>query len=432
MDDIKNFWLPFTPNKYFHDNPKLLTSAKGIYYYDETGRAILDSSAGLWCVNAGHHQQKIIDAIGRQAEQLDYAPSFQVSHPLAFKTATALCELAPAGFSHAFFTNSGSEAVDTSLKVALQYHQIKGDTNRIRLIGREKDYHGVGFGGISIGGLANNQKHFPLLPNIGHIPHTHDLEKNAFSRGLPAFGAELAQFVKTIDDDQGNIAAVIVEPLAGSVGVYLPPEGYLQALRNYCDDIGALLIFDEVITGFGRIGDAFAANRFNVTPDIITLAKGLTNGCMPMGAVLIKDEIYQTILSGAAGKTIEFFHGFTYSAHPLACATALATLDVYREQALFERSQHLESHFENAIHGLRGLANIIDIRNFGLVGAIELEPIYNQPGERAFRIFEYCFNKGLLIRITGDTIALSPPLIIEKDEIDTIVSIISDAINATQ
>lgn len=431
MSSLDNLWLPFTPNRFFKENPKLLTKADGMYYQNDNGQQILDSSSGLWCVNAGHNQSQIVKAIQAQCAELDYAPSFQVSHPLVFELARKLTKVAPKGFKKAFFTNSGSEAVDTSLKIALQYQQARGEHDRTLLVGREKDYHGVGFGGISIGGLPNNQKHFPLLPNIAHLPHTHNLEKNAFSKGLPSLGAELAQAVQTISDEKGKIAAVIVEPLAGSVGVYLPPEGYLAELRRYCDEVGALLIFDEVITAFGRIGDSFAANRFNVEPDIITIAKGLTNGTMPMGAVLVKQEIYETILNSAPEKSIEFFHGYTYSGHPLACAAAIATLDVYQEQNLFERSRHIETLFEEKLHQLKGLPFIQDIRNFGLVGAIELKPRDNQAGQRAFDAFNECFKRGLLIRVSGDNIALSPPLIIEEEQIDEICNTISDVLKIT-
>lgn len=429
MSSLEHLWLPFTANRFFKDHPKLLSKADGMYYYDQNSRAILDSCAGLWCVNAGHNQTKIVQAIQQQSQELDYAPSFQVSHPLAFEVAEKLTDIAPPGFKQVFFANSGSEAVDTSLKIALQYQQACGETDRTLLIGREKDYHGVGFGGISIGGLANNQKNFPLLPNIAHLPHTHSLEKNAFSKGLPHFGSELANFVKTINDEKGKIAAVIVEPLAGSVGVYLPPEGYLTKLRAFCDEVGALLIFDEVITAFGRVGDAFAANRFNVTPDLITVAKGLTNGAIPMGAVLVKENIYQTIINAAPEKTIEFFHGYTYSAHPLACAATLATLEVYKQQKLFKRSKALEIIFETKLHQLKGLKHIIDVRNFGMVGAIELQSRENKIGQRAFEIFNQCFERGLLIRITGDTIALSPPLIITEQQIDEICQTLKEVIS---
>lgn len=428
MSSLEHLWLPFTANRAFKENPKLLVKADGMYYEDSQGKKILDACAGLWCVNAGHNQKKIVDAIQRQCAALDYAPSFNLSHPLAFTLAEKLTDMAPEGFNHAFFAGSGSEAVDTSLKIALQYQQAIGETDRTLLVGREKDYHGVGFGGISIGGLPNNQKHFPLLPNIAHLPHTHSIEKNAFSKGLPLIGADLAEHVKTISDEKGKIAAVIVEPFAGSVGVFLPPEGYLQRLRDYCDEVGALLIFDEVITAFGRIGEGFAAERFNVMPDIITLAKGLTNGAIPMGAVLVKQKIYDAIVNHKQEAGIEFFHGYTYSAHPLSCAAALATLEVYQEQKLFQRCRTMEVLWEEKLHRLKDLPHVKDIRNLGLVGAIELESHNNKLGARAFEVFNHCFKKGLLIRVTGDTIALSPPLIIEEKHIDDIVNILSDVI----
>lgn len=428
MNSLEQFWLPFTGNRAFKESPKLLKKASGMHYENEQGQKILDSCAGLWCVNAGHNQRKIVDAIQKQCAELDYAPSFNLSHPLAFEAAQRILSIAPKEFTQVFFANSGSEAVDTSLKIALQYQQSIGENDRKLLVGREKDYHGVGFGGISIGGLPNNQKHFPLLPNIAHLPHTHDVESNAFSKGLPIIGSELASHVKSISDEQGKIAAVIVEPLAGSVGVYLPPEGYLQQLRAYCDEVGALLIFDEVITGFGRIGDAFAAQRFNVIPDIITIAKGLTNGAMPMGAVLVKQSIYDAMVSNKKESGIEFFHGYTYSAHPLACAAAIASIDVYQEQGLFERSKNMEVIWEEKLHQLRSLPYVKDIRNFGLVGAIELHSRSEKVGLRAFDAFNECFKRGLLIRVTADTIALSPPLIITEKEIDEICNTISDVL----
>ena len=428
MTTLSPMWLPFTDNRYFKETPKLLSKADGMYYEDQSGNKLLDSCAGLWCVNAGHNQTDIVKAIQQQCAKLDYAPSFNVSHPLAFAVAEKLTNLAPEGFNHVFFAGSGSEAVDTSLKIALQYQQAIGATSKTLLVGREKDYHGVGFGGISIGGLPNNQRHFPLLPNIAHLPHTHNLEKNAFSKGLPKFGVELADALKTIEDERGNIAAVIVEPLAGSVGVYLPPEGYLQELRRYCTEIGALLIFDEVITAFGRIGDAFATNRFNVSPDIITIAKGLTNGSVPMGAILVKQTIYDAIVTAKQERGIEFFHGYTYSGHPLACAAAIASLNVYQDQQLFARARGLENQWQEKLHQLKGLPHIQDIRNFGLVGAVELTPRQNQAGSRAFDVFNECYKRGLLVRITGDTLAFSPPLIIEPSHMDDIFNIVSDVL----
>ncbi len=401
-----------------------------MHYTDVDGKQILDACSGLWCVNAGHGQDKITKAIQQQAARLDFAPNFQFSHPLSFELSERLAALSPEPLNHLFFTNSGSEAADTTLKIALHYQAAKGHPHKKRLVGREKSYHGVGFGGISVGGLPNNQRHFQLLPHVSHLPHTLNHEHNAFSRGEPDWGIELVEKLNDIHQAHEDIAAVIVEPVVGSAGVIIPPKGYLKRLKEICDDIGALLIFDEVITAFGRIGEPFAAHRFDITPDIISTAKGLTNGCVPMGAVFVKDEIYQTITDSAKDKTIEFFHGYTYTGHPLACAAALATLDVYKEQALFQRSREMESYFEKAVHSLKGIDSIIDIRNFGLMAAIELKPHETTSGLRAYEVLEFCFNHGLLIRITADTIALSPPLIVEKDHIDSIVNILADGIRS--
>jgi beta-alanine--pyruvate transaminase len=429
VDKLSSQWLPFTANRYFKSHPKLLTGAEGMYYMDASGQSILDSSAGLWCVNAGHGQKKIKEAIQKAVASLDYAPSFQVSHPFGFELANRLTTLTPSGLNKVFYTNSGSEAVDTALKIAMHYQDIKSDGHKKRIVGREKGYHGVGFGGISVGGLPNNQKHFQLLPHVSHLPHTHDLEHNAFSKGQPKWGVHLADSLQTLHDEKGDIAAVIVEPIAGSVGVLIPPVGYLKALREICDNIGALLIFDEVITGFGRVGDAFAANHFDVTPDIITSAKGLTNGAIPMGAVFIKDEIYETILNHGKDTAIEFFHGYTYSGHPLACQAALAALDVYEELDLFSNARKLSGYWESKMHALRNHPHVIDIRNYGLMGAIELSSRENAPGARAFDIFNRCFDNGLLVRCTGDTLAFSPPLIIENHHIDTIFEMIGQILH---
>ena len=424
-----NFWLPFTPNRYFNKNQKLLQQAKGMYYTTPDGKKILDSCAGLWCVNAGHGQETIVKAIQSQAETLDYAPSFQVTHPMTIELSAKLCQLAPQGFSHAFFANSGSEAVDSVLKMALHYQQAKGEHQRTLLVGRQRDYHGVGFGGISVGGLPNNNKHFPMLPNVLHLPHTHHIEQNAFSQGQPTYSTPFQDDINILTGKEDQIAAIIVEPMAGSVGVYLPPEGYLQSLRKYCDEIGALLIFDEVITAFGRLGNSFAAHEFNVVPDLITLAKGLTNGTVPMGAVLAKSDIYDTIVNAANEKAIEFYHGYTYTGHPLACSAALASLEVYQEQDLFSRSKTLAPYWQDQVHNLKDCKNVIDIRNYGLVAAIELSPKAEQPGARAFEAFQMAFEAGILLRITGDTIALSPPLIIEKDQIDLLCNVLADIFN---
>ena len=418
--ELDALWMPFTANRQFKAKPRMLVAAEGMYYTSDDGRAILDGTAGLWCVNAGHKQPAIVEAVQRQVATMDYAPAFQMGHPLAFELANRLCEITPAGLDHVFYTNSGSESVDTALKIALAYHRVRGEGTRTRLIGRERGYHGVGFGGISVGGIVSNRKFFgPLLNGVDHLPHTHHLEHNAYSRGQPQWGALLADELERIValHDASTIAAVIVEPVAGSTGVLIPPQGYLQKLRDICDKHGILLIFDEVITGFGRLGAGFAGQYFGVTPDLMTTAKGITNGTVPMGAVMVSHEIYDAFMHGPEG-AIELFHGYTYSGHPLACAAALATLDVYREQQLFERAAELAEYWENALHSLRGLPHVIDLRNIGLIGAIELAPRPGAPGARAFDAFVRCFERGLLIRTTGDIIALSPPLIIEKSHID--------------
>ena len=398
------------------------------------GRQILDGTGGLWCCNAGHGRQRIIDAVQQQIATLDFAPTFQMGHPLPFVLAERLAAIAPDTLNHVFFTNSGSESVDTALKIALAYHRACGEGQRTRLIGREKGYHGVGFGGISVGGLPNNRKWYGNgLSGVDHLRHTLDIGRNAFSRGLPQHGMELAEDLERLValHDASTIAAVIIEPIAGSAGVIIPPDGYLKRIREICDKYGILLIFDEVITGYGRIGKAFAAQRFNVTPDLITTAKGLSNGCVPMGAVFIADKVHGAFMSGPENM-IDLFHGYTYSGHPLACAAALATLDIYAEENLFEKAISLEQYWEAAIHQLKGLPNVIDIRNFGLIGAIELAPREGKPGTRAYDVFTKCFHeKDALIRVTGDVIALSPPLILEKEHIDTLFSKIADAIRET-
>jgi beta-alanine--pyruvate transaminase len=405
-----------------------------MHYRSVDGREILDGTGGLWCCNAGHGRQRIIDAVSQQIATMDFAPTFQMGHPLPFKVAERLAEIAPDTLNHVFFTNSGSESVDTALKIALAYHRARGEASRTRLIGREKGYHGVGFGGISVGGLPNNRKFFgSLLPGVDHLRHTLDISKNAFSRGLPKHGLELVEDLERLVllHDASTIAAVIVEPIAGSAGVVLPPDGYLKRLREICDKHGILLIFDEVITGFGRVGNAFAAQRFGVTPDLITTAKGLSNGSIPMGAVLASDKVFDAFMHGPEGM-IELFHGYTYSGHPVACAAALATLDIYREEKLFDRAIELGQYWEDAIHALKGLPNVIDIRNFGLIGAIELSSRPGAVGARAYEVFTRCFHdKDLLIRTTGDVIALSPPLIIEKSHIDQIFERIGEAIRET-
>ncbi len=426
-NDLSAFWMPFTANRQFKSAPRMLVDAEGMYYTAADGRRILDATAGLWCVNAGHKRGKIVSAIKEAAEGLDYAPTFQMGHPKAFELASRVTGLLPEGFSQVFFTNSGSESVETALKIAIAWHRANGEPGRYRLIGREKGYHGVNFGGISVGGLGANRKAFgPLLTGVDHLPHTLDLARNAFSRGLPQHGVELADALEDIVTlhDPSTIAAVIVEPMAGSAGVILPPVGYLERLREICDRYGILLIFDEVITGFGRLGAPFAAQRFGVTPDIITMAKGLTSGTVPMGAVGVKSFIHDAFMNGPE-HMIELFHGYTYSGHPLAAAAGLATLDVYRDEELLTRAARLEKTWEEAIHALRGLPHVIDIRNIGLVGAIELEPIAGEPTKRAFSAFLKAFEEGLLIRTTGDIIALSPPLIISEEQIGEIFGILA-------
>jgi beta-alanine--pyruvate transaminase len=424
------YWMPFTANRQFKKAPRLLAKASGMHYWTDDGRKILDAVAGLWCVNAGHARPKIVQAIAAQAAELDYAPPFQMGHPKAFELAERLVQLTPKGLGKVFFTNSGSESVETALKMAIAYQRVRGQASRTRLIGRERGYHGVNFGGISVGGMVGNRKMFgTLLAGVDHIRHTHDLQRNAFSRGLPAHGAELADDLERLVQlhDASTIAAVIVEPVAGSTGVLLPPQGYLQRLREICDRHGILLIFDEVITGFGRTGTPFAAETFGVTPDLMTVAKGVTNGCVPMGAVFAKNEIHDAFMTGPE-HLIEFFHGYTYSSHPLAFAAARATLDTYKDEGLLTRAKELEGYFADALHSLRDMPNVIDVRNIGLVGGIELQPLPEAPAKRAFDVFLDCYEKGVMIRTTGDTIALSPPLIVEKAQIDQIVDTIAGAL----
>ena len=425
------YWMPFTANRQFKKSPRLLAKASGMHFWTPEGRQILDGIAGLWCVNAGHGRPRIVQAIAEQAAEMDFAPPFNMGHPKAFELAERLVELTPKGLNKVFYTNSGSESVETALKMAIGYHRVRGDASRTRLIGRERGYHGVNFGGISVGGMVANRKMFgSLLSGVDHLRHTHDLARNAFSRGVPEHGAELADDLERLValHDASTIAAVIVEPVAGSTGVLLPPKGYLQRLREICDKHGILLIFDEVITGFGRLGSPFAATHFGVTPDLMTVAKGITNGCVPMGAVFAKQHIHDAFMNGPE-HLIEFFHGYTYSAHPLACAAALGTLDTYAEEGLLTRGAKMAPVFENALHSLKGLPHVIDVRNIGLVGGIELAPIAGSPGKRAFDVFLECWERGLLIRTTGDTIALSPPLIIESTHIEQIVGTLADVLN---
>ncbi|MEC5291056.1 aspartate aminotransferase family protein [Aurantimonas sp. C2-6-R+9] len=422
-NNLEAFWMPFTANRQFKQAPRLFVAAKDMHYTTSDGRQVLDGTAGLWCVNAGHCRPKITEAIQRQAAELDYAPAFQMGHPKAFELASKLAAIAPTGLDHVFFTNSGSESVETALKIALAYHRAKGDGARFRLIGRERGYHGVNFGGISVGGIVGNRKMFgTLLTGVDHMRHTHDPERNGYSRGEAENGAELAEDLVRIATlhDPSTIAAVIVEPVAGSTGVLPPPKGYLKRLREICDQHGILLIFDEVITGYGRMGAAFAADYFGVTPDIMVTAKGLTNGVIPMGAVYVKDAIYDAFMSGAE-HLIEFAHGYTYSGNPIAAAAGLATIETYKEDGLFERAKALEPVWADAIHSLKGERHVIDIRTIGLIAAIELDPVAGEPTKRAFSAFLKAYEAGLLIRTTGDIIALSPPLMISEDQIGEIV-----------
>ena len=428
--ELDAYWMPFTANRQFKKAPRLLARSSGMHYWTDDGRQILDGVAGLWCVNAGHTRPKIVQAIQAQAAELDYAPPFQMAHPKAFELADRVAKLTPAGLDKIFFTNSGSESVETALKMAIAYHRVRGEGQRTRLIGRERGYHGVNFGGISVGGMVANRKMFgTLLTGVDHIRHTHDPARNAFSVGQPEHGAEFANDLENLIalHDASTIAAVIVEPVAGSTGVLIPPKGYLNRLRELCDKHGILLIFDEVITGFGRTGNPFGAQTFGVTPDMIVMAKGLTNGCVPMGGVAVKTSIHDAFMNGPE-HLIEFFHGYTYSSHPLACAAGLATLDTYAEEGLLTRAAQLQGYFAEAVHSLKGEPNVIDIRNIGLVGGIELSPIAGSPAKRAFDIFLDCYEKGVLIRTTGDTLALSPPLIIEREQIDQLVDTVRGAI----
>lgn len=433
---LDNFWMPFTANRQFKTAPRLLASAEGMYYTDIDGNKVLDGTAGLWCVNAGHGRQRIADAVARQLQTMDFAPTFQMGHPVAFDFAERLARIAPGGLSakldRVFFTGSGSESVDTALKIAIAYQRAIGQGTRTRIIGREKGYHGVGFGGISVGGLVNNRRVFPQIP-ADHMRHTLDIERNGFSKGLPQHGVELADDLERLVALHGaeTIAAVIVEPMSGSAGVILPPKGYLERLRAIADKHGILLIFDEVITGFGRLGTPFATDYFGVVPDLVTTAKGLTNGAIPMGAVFARRKVYDALMVGPESQ-IELFHGYTYSGHPVASAAGIATLEIYEEEGLLTRAASLTDTWQEALHSLKGLRHVVDIRNLGLVGAIELASRDGAPGARAYDVFVDCFQKGLLIRVTGDTIALSPPLIIESGEIGNIVSILGDALKRAE
>lgn len=426
-NDLSAFWMPFTANRQFKKKPRLFVAAKDMHFTTDDGRKVLDGTSGLWCVNAGHCRPKIADAIARQAATLDFAGTFQMGHDKAFEAASRLAAIAPKGFEHVFFTNSGSESVETALKMAIAYHRARGNASKVRLIGRERGYHGVNFGGTSVGGIVNNRKMFgALLSGVDHLRHTHDLARNAFSRGEPAHGAELADDLERLValHDASTIAACIVEPVACSTGVIIPPKGYLERLAAICAKHAILLIFDEVITAFGRLGAPFGTDYFGVSPDIITTAKGITNGTVPMGAVFAKSAIYDAFMAGPE-EGIDFFHGYTYSGHPVAAAACIATLDVYKEEGLLTRAKELAPHWEERLHALKGLPHVIDLRNIGLVGAIEFDPVPGQPAKRAYDVFVKAFESGLLTRQTGDIIALSPPLIVSKDEIDKLFDIMT-------
>ncbi len=430
-NDMDAYWMPFTANKQFKANPRMVTGADGAFYTADDGRQVLDGAAGLWCVNAGHNRKPIADAINAQLQELDYAPNFQMGHPRAFEMASRLKTILPTGLDHVFFSNSGSEAVDTALKIALAYQRARGEGQRTRLIGRERGYHGVGFGGISVGGMTYNRKAFSgaLLPHVDHLPHTHNLAHQAFSVGQPEWGAHLADDLERICTlhDPSTIAAVIVEPVAGSTGVLVPPKGYLQRLRELCDHYGLLLIFDEVISGFGRMGTGFAAEFFGVTPDIMTMAKGITNGVIPMGATAVSGDIYNAFMDGPE-HMIEFFHGYTYSGHPLACAAGIATLDLYRDEQLFENAAKMAPVLEKKLHSLRDEPNVIDIRNIGMIGAVELKPHADGVGKRAYDTYLNCWHNDVVVRFTGDTIAMSPALIMTEENIEQLVETLRQAI----
>ena len=432
-NSLDAFWMPFTANRQFKAAPRLLVAARDMHYTSHDGRQVLDGAAGLWCVNAGHCRPRIVEAIQRQAAQMDFSPAFQMGHPLAFEAAQRLSAMLPDGLDHVFYVNSGSEAVDTALKIALAYHRMRGEGARTRLIGRERGYHGVGFGGISVGGIGPNRRHFgTMLGGVDHLPHTHDLARNAHSRGQPLHGAELAGELERIValHDPSTIAAVIVEPLAGSTGVLVPPVGYLERLREICTRHGILLIFDEVISGFGRLGSPFAIDRFGVVPDLICLAKGITNATVPMGAVVTSTAVHDAFMAAPAG--IEFFHGYTYSSHVLACAASIATLDTYRDEGLFERAAELSPYFEEAAHSLEDLGHVVDIRNLGMVAGIELAPRPGSPGARGYEVFVACYEAGVLVRATGDILAISPPLIISRAQIDEVFAALRAAILKVQ
>jgi len=431
-NDLESYWMPFTANRQFKAHPRMLVAAKGMHYTTHDGRQVLDGTAGMWCCNAGHGHPKIVAAIQAQAAEMDYVPAFQMGHPKAFELASRVAALFPGDLNRVFYTNSGSESVETALKIAIAYQRAIGQGTRTRLIGRERGYHGVNFGGIAVGGIANNRKFFGTsVGGVDHLRHTHMLDKNAFSRGEPKHGVELAEDLERLVTlhDASTIAAVIVEPVAGATGVLIPPKGYLKRIREICDKHGILMILDEVITGFGRLGASFGVEKFDVVPDIVTGAKGVTSGTVPMGIVICRQYIYDAFMTGPE-HAIELFHGYTYSGHPLACAAGLATLDVYAEEGLFENARELSSYWEDAVHSLKGLPHVIDLRNLGIIAGIELEPIAGQAGKRAFDVYLNAYEKGLLIRTTGDIIALSPPLTLTKAHIDEIFERLAGVIKA--
>ncbi len=432
--DLDSYWMPFTPNRSFKESPRFIVRARGMYYTDSSGHEVLDGSAGLWCVNAGHYRPEINQAIADQLESLDFAHSFNAGHPHAFNYANRLVKHFPDSLNHVFFTNSGSESVDTALKIALAYQKVRGEGSRQRLIGREKGYHGMGFGGVSVGGLVKNRSPFgSLLPGVDHIRHTHDIEKNAFSRGLPTHGAELADDLLRLVELHGSdtIAAVIVEPVGGAGGVHLPPEGYLKRLREICTEQGILLIFDEVITGFGRLGASCAAERFGVVPDLMTTAKGITNATVPMGAVFVSDDIYDTFMN-VDEPGVELTHGYTYSGHPLACAAGMATLDIYESESLFPRAATLNDHWMNCAMKLQSVNNVIDVRCFALMAAVEMAPRPGEPMKRGAEAGQICYENGVWVRNIGDSLVLSPPLVITEEEITRVFDVIAKAIDQTR
>ncbi|MBU3577844.1 aspartate aminotransferase family protein [Polynucleobacter sp. UK-Kesae-W10] len=433
--DMSAYWLPFTPNRYFHQHPKIMQSAKGAYYYDDHGRKLFDGLSGLWCSPLGHADPRIGAAISKQFETMDYCPAFQMASEATFSLATRIAKMAPAGLGKVFFTNSGSEAVDTALKMAIAYHRVMGNASRIRMIGRDRAYHGVGMGGISVGGMVANRKAFTsmMMPGVDHLPHTLNLSQMAFSKGQPTWGAHLADELEKIValHDANTIAAVILEPVQGSTGVIVPPQGYLQKIREICTKHGILLIFDEVITGFGRLGANFGADRFGVVPDMITFAKAITNGVIPLGGVIVRDDIYDSIISnGGQEQAIEFFHGYTYSGHPIPTAAGHAVLDIFESDDLVNRARALEPVLADGLHALKGKSGILDIRNFGLSGAVELEPVAGKPGLRALKVLEACIERGALVRVAGDVIAVGPPFISEPKEVEFLCSVLGDAVDA--